>query len=638
MPSDPPHAQDAQRAQGVLDAVGVVGFEYPARAGGLFIGTTLAQLLGHPAAAAVPRGGALLAWVHRSDRRALLAELRRASRTAGPMTTTGRLLTRSGEWRWYRMHGQSTLDANARASISGLVGDVHQQVLDEVDRARRAQSEFLAHMSHELRTPLYGLIGLNNLALEISQSPTQRRYLEVAQESGRTLLQLIDAVLDFSRIDQGKVVLVEQPFDLPELLAQTLRALAPDVDNVPLALRYDWTGEGSHRVIGDEARVRQIVSNLLANAIKFTASGHVSLQAGWAVADDGQREVSVKVGDTGSGVALERQRAIFDPFVQGDASLTRVHGGVGLGLAIARRLARAMGGDVRLLHSGADGSCFEFRWPAKPVSEAPLPLPRTGGRVWLVNRQAHSIDWMAERLVRLGWTCQPFHSMGAALAEARGTPSASQPDVLLIAQNCLEDGAGLSPLREALPQARLALVVRPVWQQHAIEASAQALGITTWVMPLTPRDLLRLLDPPLPIAVVDAPVPPPAHRGKKVLLVEDNAVNSMIAEAFLRQLGLLPNCSTNGAEAVAACLQAAPALVLMDLQMPVMDGLQATRELRALQAQNRLQPFPIIALSAHAGESDRQEAKAAGVDGYLTKPFLLDDLRRALAPYLPELT
>jgi len=535
-----PRAEDPQRLQRVLDAVGVASFEYPAGEAGLYIGTTLAQLLGHPAAATVPQGGALLAWVHRGDRRALLVELRRASRTARHMTATGRLLTRSGEWRWYRMRGQSTLDANGRARISGLVGDVHQQMLDEFDRVRHAQSEFLAHMSHELRTPLHGLIGLNNLALEVSQSPIQRRYLEVAQESGRTLLQLIDAALEFSRIDHGKVVLDEKPFDLPELLAQTLRALAPDVDEAPLALRYEWTGEGSQSVLGDGARVRQIVSNLLANAIKFTASGHVSLQAGWVVADDGRREVSVKVGDTGPGVAPERQLAIFDAFVQGDPSLTRAHDGVGLGLAIARRLARAMGGDVHLLHSGADGSCFEFRWPAKPAPEAPLPLP--------------------------------------------------------------------------------------------------ALGITTWVMPLAPRDLLRLLEPALPTAVADAPVPPPAYSGTRVLLVEDNAVNSMIAEAFLRQLGLLPHCSANGVEAVAACLEAAPALVLMDLQMPVMDGLQATRQLRALQAEKRLPPFPIIALSAHAGESDRQEAQAAGVDGYLTKPFLLDDLRRALAPYLPELT
>lgn len=157
-----------------------------------------------------------------------------------------------------------------------------------------------------------------------------------------------------------------------------------------------------------------------------------------------------------------------------------------------------------------------------------------------------------------------------------------------------------------------------------------------------PQRLQRVLDAVgvagFEYPVADAPVQAPVYSGTPVLLVEDNAVNSMIAEAFLRQLGLLPHCSANGVEAVAACLEAAPALVLMDLQMPVMDGLQATRQLRALQAEKRLPPFPIIALSAHAGESDRQEAQAAGVDGYLTKPFLLDDLRRALAPYLPELT
>ena len=654
----------AARHRRALEASSEAYFETTAGLDDFYVSDNLPPLLGHPEGAPAPGVRAFLSWVHPDDLPALQAEIDRAWQDAGPWQSIFRLRTHAGEWRWFRGRGRSEVDAQGRVRMSGLLGDVHQQQLDQdelhqhrsqlsrmvaertvaldaaladAERLSRAKSEFLAHMSHELRTPLNGLVGLTELALRAIGQPTQRRYLEVARDAGRTLRQLIDALLDFSDIAAGSLTLADKPFDLAELVAQSLRALAPDVAAKPLSLRYDWVGEGSTWVRGDEPRVRQVVTNLLANAIKFTERGHVAVRAEWVVLADGRPAVSVQVDDTGPGIAQPRREAIFDAFVQGDGSLTRSHGGVGLGLAIARRIARALDGDVQLLRSGPDGSGFEFRWPAQAAPE-PQPLPAvTPGRAWLVNRVRPSGEAMGLRLQRLHWQAEIHASLDDALACARASAADALPDLVVIAQNSLGDGIALQDLHVALPGKRLAIVVRPVWRDPVLELLAASLAIEVCVMPLSPRDLRQLLRPnaaPQAAAVAARGGEP---RGARILVVEDNTVNSMIVEAFLRQLGFEPRSAGHGGEALAACAEEPPALVLMDLQMPVMDGLEATRQLRGLQAEGRLPHFPILALTAHSGDADRAQAAAAGVDDYLTKPILLEALRDLLARHLPGL-
>ena len=681
MPADPPlplsslNAQlDAQahaaRYRRALEASAEAYFERTVGLDDFFVSDNLPQLLGHPAGTPAPDLRTYLSWIQPEDRARLLANFEHAWQVPGPWQFTHRLRTQEGQWRWFRGRGRSEFDAQGRVRMTGMIGDVHQQQVDQDElhqhrshlrsmvaerterldaalaeaqrqreealRASRAKSEFLAHMSHELRTPLNGLVGLAELALRVATVPAQQRYLEVALDAGRTLVQLIDSLLDYSSIEVGNMVLADQPFDLAELIARSLRALVPDVHVKPLSLRYDWVGDDNTFVRGDQARVRQVVTNLLANAIKFTDRGHVSVRAGWVWMADGRAAVSVQVDDTGPGIAAERRDAVFDAFVQADPSLTRSHGGVGLGLAVARRLARAMGGDVRLLHSAPAGSCFEFLWPAVAAPD-PQPIPVVKpGRAWMVNQVRASNEWMRSRIERLQWRADLLDSLDEVLARAHATPPYARPDLVILAQNVLGDGSGLQRLRAALPNARMAVIVRPVWREPAVEALVASQAIDIVVMPLTPRDLRRLLQRDEPAAPLAAEARSSPRAAARVLVVEDNPVNSMIAEEFLRQLGFDPRAAGHGGEALAACAQDPPDLVLMDLQMPVMDGLEAARRLRALQAEGRLPVFPILGLSAHAGSDDRAQAIAAGMDDYLTKPILLEALRDVLRRFLPE--
>jgi CheY-like chemotaxis protein/nitrogen-specific signal transduction histidine kinase len=519
--------------------------------------------------------------------------------------------------------------------------DALNAALEEAQRQRRqaelasnAKSEFLAHMSHELRTPLNGVLGLTNLALKSADQPAQRRYLEVALDSGRGLLQVINEVLDLSRLDAGAIELAQQPFDLSELLAEVLRTLMPGASGKALSVRYDWTGDAT-QVLGDAARVRQVATNLVANAIKFTAQGQVALVGDVAAEAGGARaRATLRVEDSGPGIAPALQERIFEPFVQADASLTRQHGGSGLGLAIARRMARAMGGDVVLERSAATGSVFRFSWPVT-LQAPPTPLPQVApGRAWLVFRNSDSAQWLQRRIERLGWTCAHWPDAAAAAARARSLAAHDRPDLLVLSDQALDAHTDFAALRAALPAARLVLLVRPDWHQPSLERSAAAQGVVPALLPLTPRALRDLLAAP-PTPATQAPVTPVAAApAARVLVVEDNAVNLMITEEFVRQLGHEPHGASDGMAAIAACERQPPQLVLMDLQMPLMDGFEATRRLRALQAQGRLPSFPIIALTAHAGEADRRQGQTAGMDDYLTKPILIDALRASFARWL----
>jgi signal transduction histidine kinase/CheY-like chemotaxis protein len=657
----------ALRYKRALDASSEAHFERTAGADDFFLSDNFAQLLGHPAGTATPDRRGFMAFVHPQDRPHLTAAVASAWEGPGAWSATYRLQHADGGWRWFRGRGRTEADAQGQLRMSGMIGDVHQQELDrrelhqhrhrlramvaertdalnaaleEAQRQRRqaelasnAKSQFLAHMSHELRTPLNGLLGLTELALKNADQPAQRRYLDVALRSGRGLLQVINEVLDLSRLDAGAIELAHQPFDLAELLADVLRTLMPGATGKALSVRFDWIGDAT-RVHGDAARVRQIATNLAANAIKFTAHGHVAL-TGELVADGaGRARALVRVEDSGPGIAEALQDRIFEAFVQADASLTRQHGGSGLGLAIARRMARAMGGDVVLEHSSAAGSSFLFSWPLQLDADAPRLPAVAPGRAWLVFRRNDSGQWLRRRVQRAGWQAEVWPDVATATAQVQGRAVDAAPAVVIISDQVLDPQTDFASLRAALPAARIVLLVRPDWDQPLLERAATAQGIVATVLPLTAQALRDLLAAPRADAPSAAPSVAPLATAARVLVVEDNAVNLLITEEFVRQLGHQPRGAADGAAAIAACEQAPPQLVLMDLQMPVMDGLETTRRLRALQAAGRLPRFPIIALTAHAGEVDRRLGTAAGMDDYLTKPILVDALRDAFARWL----
>lgn len=652
--------RQAQRYLRSLDASSEAHFERTAGLDDFFVSDNLPLLLGYPPGTPPPDERSFMAWVHPEDRPRLDAEIARAWAAPGTWESTYRLRQADGGWRWFRGRGRSAFDEQGRIRMSGMVGDVHQQQLDreelaqhrhhlrrmvaertekldaalaeaqrqreEAERASRAKTEFLTHMSHELRTPLNGVLGLTELALKVSEQPAQRRYLEVALASGRALLRLINELLDFARMEGGGVVIAHEPFDLAELLAEVMRSLMPSVRDKRLAMRYDWIGEASW-VLGDPARVRQVVQNLVANASKFTPSGEVSMRVALVPDGHGGAEALVRIDDTGPGIAPDQRDRVFEPFVQADASLTRAHGGTGLGLAIARQLARAMGGDVTIERSDRSGSCFAFRCP---LTLAPDPHPLTllaPGRAWLMVGERAG-PWLRTRIERLGWRAELCADPDELAERARRGPA---PDLLVLAERSLSPALDLAALRSALPGTHVVLLVRPDWDQPALETLALAQHIAIAVMPLTPRDLHTMMAGSRAVSPARAPA---AARAGRVLVVEDNPVNLMIAQEFLRQLGHEADGAVDGAAALAACAAAPPQLVLMDLQMPVMDGFETARRLRALQAEGRLPRFPILALSAHAGDADRRESASAGMDDYLTKPILLDTLRAALERWI----
>jgi PAS domain S-box-containing protein len=610
--------------------------------------------------------------IHPDDRPAFEAAYAQAVAQLSSLKQTVRYQHHDGSWRWARLQGRVWPDAHGRAErMVGMVIDVHedtlareeiqrhrqnlQQMVDartaslvsaldearrqrlQAEKANEAKSTFLAHMSHEIRTPLNGLLGLNELALREARSDQQRRYLRLALQSGRALLDILNDVLDFSRLNAGTSAPRAEAMDLAEALANTVRQVMPLARTKGLGVMYDFTGPVS-RVIGDPQRLQQIAANLLTNAVKYTEAGHVALTAAVEEAGDGHFcHVDIAITDTGPGMAPEVAERIFDPFVQGDDSLARRHGGTGLGLSIARGLAESMGGALSLTTAPGEGSCFRLRLslPIHP-GEQPMGQRPSPGTAWLVYNRPVPGQWLATRLMRLGWRSQLLGSVAQATERAAALPGGHdrRPDLVVLAEAALDKPSDLSALRLQLPDTRIVLLVRPDWNQPRVEAVARAHEMPLVFMPLTPTGLVDLLnlqapwqEPPASgFAELDGvPIEP-----VDVLIAEDNPVNQLIITEMVASLGLRPRLAENGAEAVSACRDTPPRLVLMDLQMPEIDGLEATRRLRELQRLGEMQAFPIVALTAHATPQDRDRCLEAGMEGFLTKPISIGLLRSEL--------
>ncbi|WP_395700370.1 PAS domain-containing protein [Aquabacterium sp.] len=658
-----------QRFESAIDASAEGLFERIVGEEALYMSDRYLQLIGNRRDEVPPLRSAILARFHPDD----LAHALAVNRVAEAGLQRWELLLRfrhaNGEYRWYRQRGIAERMPDGRTKVTGMIADVHEQVLQrqelertqaqlealvaertakleaalalaqerqlEAERANAAKSRFLAHMSHEIRTPLNGVLGLVELAQRVAQSPEQQRYLETAQRAGHTLAQVINTVLDFSRIEAGRAELRPRPFDLAQALIETMRSVMPLVRERGLLMMFDWP-EGPCEFVGDEVAIRQIATNLIGNAGKFTQRGWILVTGQARLLQGDQYQVEVSVADSGPGIAPGLRERVFDAFVQGDDSLTRSHGGTGLGLPIAQGLAQAMGGEISLATPDGGGSRFTLRLPLA-VAPGALRAPPAGanGMAWLVSTTEMGGAWLSRRMQRAGWHIRILPSIEALLQAAQEGPA---PRLVLLSEFALFSGLDLGPVRRALPGVAIRLIVRPDWHEPQLEAHARTLGMTSMLTPMSPRDLLHLADVPpsaedtLPPA--GATQPPAWPPGTRVLLVEDNPVNQLIGQEFLRVLGLQVRTVADGALALQACVEEPPALVLMDLQMPGMDGLEAARRLRVLQREGAWPGAPIVALTAHAGAADRAACLAAGMDGVLTKPLTLQQLREELGHYL----
>ncbi|MCI0588658.1 MAG: response regulator [Planctomycetes bacterium] len=504
---------------------------------------------------------------------------------------------------------------------------------EAAEAASRAKSEFLANISHEIRTPLNGVIGILDLLLDETLDPRAREYAEIARRSAEALLRVLGDVLDFSKIEAGRMELESDDFDLRELLEGVADGLAARAEEKGLELVCGLRPGGPRLLRGDAARLRQILLNLGGNAVKFTERGEVVLLAETEVRPDGRVEVRISVRDTGIGIDEVQQERLFHPFSQGDGSSTRRHGGTGLGLAISRRLAELMGGTIGLASRRGAGSTFLARLLLEPSGAVSPPPPASlaGRRVLVLDDPPSARDFLAEQVRAAGAQVEATSTGSEALSLVRAALASGRPFDAIVLDRHLsgEDGIALAEAIRAAgggspPHPFLLLPLRA----RREEVAGRSFGILT-----KPAKASLLLS-----TLADAPAvarrAPPGGTGRghgagpRVLLVEDDPVNRLVATALLRRIGIEPALASNGREAVEAFARETFDLVLMDVQMPELDGREATVAIRAAEAPG--QRVPIVAVTAHATKEDRERCLASGMDDYLTKPIRGEDLARAI--------
>ena len=528
---------------------------------------------------------------------------------------------------------------------------------DAAMAASRAKSTFLANMSHEIRTPMNGVVSMAELLRETDLSEEQQLYADTIKNSGEALLVIINDILDFSKIEAGKLVLHEESFDLNATVREIFRLLQPGIEHKDLELRLDYDIFLPERVIGDRGRVRQVLTNLIGNAVKFTEAGHVAVRvlAGPPGIEPEDLNISIVVEDTGVGISKDQQAHVFGEFNQAEDAANRRHDGTGLGLAISRRLVTLMGGDMWLESEPGKGSAFGFviRLKSDPAAlAAPVAgLPQDRARVLLVGRGSEREDQLTDALGRLHGEPSLLRRPPAG-RDLEGTQAVILCDtgVAPEAVRAALDAAGFAGVRlshlgaSEAPDGFVACAIEdglaafrsqlvpdlPEADTAAADPDPEAAtpdpapGEATAADPVGPETVSETGPESGP---EPGPEPGPALQVSPVagrprlLAAEDNKTNQLVFRTMLKGLEVEIEIANNGRELVDAYKRERPGLVMTDISMPLMDGLEATRLIRAYEAEQGLAPVRIIAMTAHALEGDRERILEAGLDDYITKPL-----------------
>jgi signal transduction histidine kinase/CheY-like chemotaxis protein len=472
------------------------------------------------------------------------------------------------------------------------------------EEAMRAKTTLFATLTHELRTPLNGILGMTGLLGQAKLEPAGKSYLAAIRQSGELLLDLITEILDYSRLEAGRIQLEHAPFDPEAAMQDVAELLSPKAHEKGLEIGVTVRSDSPARVMGDDGRLRQILFNLAGNAVKFTESGGVTID----LAPRGEGRLRFSVRDTGAGIAPEKQAIIFEEFAQADEGVARRHGGAGLGLSIVKRLAQAMGGEVGLASRPGHGANFWVELPLQAVDTEPSPVSLHGVRVCVLSQS------------------QPLTQAVRAIVTAFGGLSVERterPDIILYDWRGEPDGEEIAGL-QADASALIALIAQ---EDRAAIERCRAAGVQHYALkPLRRRALAERIK--VALGVEGASISEEAEQGEpelrtlaglRVLLAEDNPINALLARTLLTRQGCVVDVVQDGEEAVAAAQAAPYDLMLLDVRMPRVDGLQAAQRIRALGGQAAR--TPIVALTADTGEADRARAFKAGMNEFITKPI-----------------